>query len=357
MRLLYVATTRARDHLVVSLHHVEGTKCHAAEIARVDAEHHLPWRVEVADAEPVAPPTTAIQLSWDAETPPAPMSGVERDDSWRARRAAIAGTDAQPIVAATSIAQALRPAPDRLEPGADLADLEVEPEADRPAWRRGRGATALGRAVHAVLQTADLHTGTGIEGAARAQALAEGIPESEATIVALARSVLGAPTIRAATSGRSWREVPVAAVIDGTTVEGFIDLLVADGEDLIVVDYKTDTARSDAEIDAALQRYRPQAGAYALALEHVLGRPVTRCVFVFARSKGPAVEREVADLRRVVDDVRSRLASVPTHGSVRGSTVGLSMDPPVTCSPWRSKRSSRCRAARATSTRPTTRRA
>ena len=131
----------------------------------------------------------------------------------------------------------------------------------------------------------------------RAQALAEGIPDSEATIVALARSVLEAPTIRAAADGRSWREVPVAAEIDGTTIEGFIDLLIADGDDLVVVDYKTDTARTDAEVDAALERYRYQGAAYALALEAVLGRSVSRCVFVFARTRGPAVEREVADLR------------------------------------------------------------
>ena len=72
-----------------------------------------------------------------------------------------------------------------------------------------------------------------------------------------------------------------------STVEGFIDLLVADGDELVVVDYKTDTARTDAELDAALERYRPQGAAYALALEHVLGRPVSRCVFVFARPQGP----------------------------------------------------------------------
>jgi RecB family exonuclease len=161
-----------------------------------------------------------------------------------------------------------------------------------------------------VLQTADLATGDGIVGAARAQALAEGIPDREDSIVTLARSVLEAPTIRAAAAGQAWREVPVAAEIDGVTVEGFIDLLVADGDELIVVDYKTDTARTDAELDAAAERYRPQGAAYALALEQVLGRPVARCVFVFARPKGPAVEREVSDLRALIDDVRGQIGVV-----------------------------------------------
>ncbi len=166
-------------------------------------------------------------------------------------------------------------------------------------------------------------TGAGIEGAARAQALAEGIPESEATIVALARSVLGAPTIRAAASGRSWREVPVAAVIDGTTVEGFIDLLVADGEDLIVVDYKTDTARSDAEIDAALQRYRPQAGAPTRWRSSTCS--AGRSPAASSCSPGPRARPWSVRSRTfggLVDDVRSRLASVPTRGSVAGPPSG-----------------------------------
>ncbi len=316
MRLLYVATTRARDHLVVSLHHIEGTRCHAAEIERVGRDHELPWRVETVKPEPPAPPgAVAVQLSWDAEAPTEPMSGVTRDTWWRERLDAIARHRAIPVIAATGIARALRPDV-ALDSGEIAGALDAEPEDERPAWRRGRGATALGRAVHAVLQTADLATGAGIDGAARAQALAEGIPDREATIIALARSVLEAPTIRAAAAGRSWREVPVAAEIDGTTVEGFIDLLVADGDDLTVVDYKTDAARSDAEIDAALERYRPQGAAYALALEHVLGRPVARCVFVFARPNGPAVEREVTDLRALVDDVRHRLPAAIAAGEV-----------------------------------------
>ena len=315
MRLLYVGTTRARDHLVVSLHHLEGTKCHAAELERVDAEHGLPWQVKSIDQGAPSPARAAVQLSWDADAPPAPMTGDQRDAWWRDRQASIARTGAQPVIAATSIARELR-AESGLELEPAIAAL-VESEDERPAWRRGRGATALGRAVHAVLQTADLETGAGIEGAARAQALAEGIPDREASIVALARSVIDAPTIQAAARSRSWREVPVAAEIDGITVEGFIDLLVTDGEELIVVDYKTDTARSDAELDAALARYRLQGAAYALALEHVLRRPVSRCVFVFTRPTGPAVEREVEDLRMLVGEVRAQLGAVASSDPTR----------------------------------------
>ena len=80
----------------------------------------------------------------------------------------------------------------------------------------------------------------------------------------------------------------------------------------MVVDYKTDTARSDAELDAALARYRTQGAAYALALEHVLGRPVARCVFVFARPRARPSSVRSTDLARPVAEVRRAFTAAPT---------------------------------------------
>ena len=58
-----------------------------------------------------------------------------------------------------------------LDPGLakDGRDLEL------PPWNKGRYGTAIGRAVHAVLQTVDLATGAGLDDAAAAQAAAEGV--------------------------------------------------------------------------------------------------------------------------------------------------------------------------------------
>jgi ATP-dependent helicase/nuclease subunit A len=105
--------------------------------------------------------------------------------------------------------------------------------------------------------------------------------------------------------------VPVAVAVDGVLVEGFIDLLVETRDGFVVVDYKTDPAPSDSELDAALARYTPQGAAYALALEEALGRPVARCLFVFARSGG-AVEREITDLHMAVARVRAHLRTLTT---------------------------------------------
>jgi ATP-dependent helicase/nuclease subunit A len=128
--------------------------------------------------------------------------------------------------------------------------------------------------------------------------------------------------VRAAVEGgwRSWREVPVATEIDGVLLEGFVDLLLEqpDGE-LVVVDWKTDRVPEPAELDAALDRYSVQGAAYALALEAMLARTVARCVFVFARAPGGAIERDVIDLRARIGAVRTRLAAGRGAGAVAGA--------------------------------------
>jgi len=161
-----------------------------------------------------------------------------------------------------------------------------------------------------VLQTVDLATGAGVDATARAQALAEGVPDRESEIRALAAAALDAPLVRDVVAGGwpCWREVPVAAPIDGVLVEGFVDLLVETPDGLVVADWKTDAVRTDAEVDAALDRYRLQGATYALALEAVLGRAVTRCTFVFVGLDG-ARQRDVDDLPGAIEEVRTLLAT------------------------------------------------
>jgi len=290
LRLLYVAMTRARDHLVVSLHHKENSRCHARMItehlAGAPAQVVVPGRPEsVAEDAP-------------AGEPPAEPATYE---AWvTTRRAFLASAGRAKSVAATALAKA-----------GDSDDDDVDkdaPPTDAPPWRRGRAGTAVGRAVHAVLQTVDLATGADVEGAARAQALGEGVPGREQEVRELVEAVLRAPIVRSTVEEgrRYWREVPVAAQLDGILLEGFIDLLVETPDGLVVVDYKTDRVDGDADLDAALARYGVQGAAYAVALETVLGRPVSRCVFVFARTGNP-IERDVDDLDAAKAIVRRRL--------------------------------------------------
>ena len=285
---------------MISLHHKNKTDCHAKRLAEiVDAIPH-------AALDPRSGPTPR-RARPRRGTAPASADPAERDLWLAARELTLNRAGRAASISATALAKAAAPdAPREVQ-------VEVEPAAeDLPPWRRGRAGTAVGRAVHAVLQTIDLDTGAGLEATARAQAFAEEVPNRETEIRLLTESVLASPVVRSAldADSRYWREVPVAAAFDGLLVEGFIDLLIETPTGFVVVDYKTDRAPRDEDIDAATARYTPQGAAYALALEAVLGQPIARCVFVFARESSAAVEREVADLRTAVAAVHDQVRAL-----------------------------------------------
>lgn len=287
LRLLYVAMTRARDHLIVSLHRKGTRPCHAellaAPLARSSPERLEPGRA-AAPRHPAPAPA------------PASASAAARAEWISARGALLRRAGRPDSVAATTLA--------------GYADGKAGDEAEpRPPWQRGRAGTAIGRAVHAVLQSVDLASGTGLAATARAQALAEGVAAREVEVRNLVASVLAAPTIRSAMAAgwRTWREVPVAAEIDGVLVEGFVDLLLHRPDGLVVVDYKTDQVPGDADLDAAVARYSPQAATYAAALEAVLHERVVAGVFIFARMP-TAIERTIDSLPDAVAALRGRLA-------------------------------------------------
>jgi ATP-dependent exoDNAse (exonuclease V) beta subunit len=292
IRLLYVAATRARDHLIVSLYHREGKECHAKTLLeRLQEARHL-YRI--------AEPSEVL-----VEPPPAPATF---DDSAAARHAWI--EERQRRIEA--LARAARASAVEIAKAAgDDPNLRKDPPVEEvPPWRRGRAGTALGRAVHAVLQSIDLAGGGDTGAAARAQAAAEGIAGRADDVERLVRIALNSDAVRAAVaSGRYWREVYVSAQVNGVTVEGFIDLLYETPEGLVVVDYKTDALPDQARLDEALARYRLQGAAYALALQESLGRPVTRCTFVFVQARA-GTDRDVDDLDAALADVRGRLTAI-----------------------------------------------
>jgi ATP-dependent exoDNAse (exonuclease V) beta subunit len=206
----------------------------------------------------------------------------------------------------TRLIDALAAAPVR---AATAMKDEAEVDIDTPPWKKGRSGTSVGRAVHATLQTVDLGTGDNLAAIARAQAVAEGVERWLDDVERLARAALSSSAVReAVASGRYWREMYVATPLGDTLVEGFIDLLYenVDGE-LVVVDYKTDTVRSGADVDAAVGRYRLQGATYAVALEQQLGRTVAAVRFVFTCG-GEAVERDIADLDAAKTEVATALA-------------------------------------------------
>ncbi|MBI4935990.1 MAG: UvrD-helicase domain-containing protein [Actinobacteria bacterium] len=300
-RLLYVACTRAMDHLVVSLHRVEGaTNSAAAQLAQAsDGAAHLAF--EASDAALPHADHAPHELPWADE---AQWAHTLHDDLARAGEpAALSAT-----TLAARLAAPTHPQAGVVDPAQDEGIRKDPVDLDLPPWQRGRYGTAIGRAVHAVLQFADLRTGANIPDLAVAQAAAEGVIGRESTIERLARSALQAPVVAEGVQGRHWRELFVATQVGHTVVEGYIDLLVRHPQrGLMVVDYKTDQVPPGAERAQRVARYGTQLAAYGLALQQLLGEPVAGGVLVMCRTDGPAEQIEVDDWAALVADLAQRL--------------------------------------------------
>jgi ATP-dependent exoDNAse (exonuclease V) beta subunit len=304
LRLLYVAMTRARDHLVVSVHRpakepgTDRTRWTHSQLVWAAAADAPGWEAFVATADDRVP--TGAE---GAPTVVAPASPPWAE--WvAARDAARTAAARRRVVSATALAREAEDQRAAADPGLAKGPRDLE----LPPWNKGRYGTALGRAVHAVLQTVDLASGDGIDDAAAAQAAAEGIIGREHDVAARARVALTTRVVREAVEHGFHREMYVATPVDGATLEGYVDLVYRRPDGLVVVDYKTDAWQAEADLAAKVARYRLQGASYAVALEQVTGEQVAECVFVFLGGS-EAQERSVSDLPRAMREVRAALAA------------------------------------------------
>jgi ATP-dependent exoDNAse (exonuclease V) beta subunit len=304
-RLLYVAATRARDHLVVSLHR-SGNRRHTsnaellATAGGVDAPYATLFTgAPVPDREPTGSPDV---------TPP-----ISRTE-WQTRAAAAQTASRTPSAQSASGLEGTGPeltltsgtgtgtgsgtgtgtgsgtgtgtgeGQAAIDPGTakGARDLEL------PPWSKGRYGTAIGRAVHAVLQVVDLSTGAGLESAVSTQCLAEGVLEYADVVTALVRSALASDVVKRAAAREHWRESYVGTIQpDGTVLEGFVDLIYREDDSrLTIVDYKTDAIPA-AALDSRVAYYAPQLHAYAEILPNTAPP-----ILLFLNPRG-AVERQV----------------------------------------------------------------
>ncbi|MEQ1786525.1 MAG: 3'-5' exonuclease, partial [Acidimicrobiales bacterium] len=345
IRLLYVACTRACDHLVVSLHRLDRAKPPAQSSRRTNAEVLIAGMGAQLDDLPDLSGTPAPRPVDPAAVPSAPPPFA----AWEAERIAALATASRPgAVAATALTDEGTPdwgaaeLPGTSEPAAPAAhrqpslfDEPTEPaseplagddgdpgpmeppvdpglqkrprDLDLPPWLKGRYGTAVGRAVHGVLQTIDLASGAGLDDAVAAQCQAEAVPDRADDVTRLVRQALDAPVVRAAASSPHWREVYACTPLGDRLLEGYVDLLYRSDDGLVVVDHKTSGSADPAELDRRVEGYRLQGAAYAVAVGRATGEPVARVVFLFLTPQG-AIERELGDLPSAMADVERLVA-------------------------------------------------
>ncbi|HWQ24382.1 MAG TPA: UvrD-helicase domain-containing protein [Gaiellaceae bacterium] len=283
-RLLYVAVTRARDHLLIPV---------ASRPDKPDRmlSHLLPflpeWEPELAGTQVngcYVVDRDALPELPDDEPPlraDAPETEVE---------AALAERAAWEAARATTVAAAR----DELEVHPATRDEGDEPV---PAALVGAGDEPLiasadespprlkGEALHWALEQVDLRAPDDLEEVVRAICSVTGIADAAGEVLEMARACLESPVVaRALAADELWREVPYTRRVADGYATGRIDLVFREGKELVVADWKSDSV-GPAAVEAAAEGHRAQAVAYADALEAATGMRPKEVVFVFPRAR------------------------------------------------------------------------
>ncbi len=294
VRLMYVAATRAKDHLIVSTYRKDEKKSSSAKVfAELSGDAPQMWSPVIPIPEPpgagesVAEPTPEVVM-------------LDNPDAWeRERDALIRQMSDSQIISASS----LHDSADSVE-DAKTRDEQIESD----PWRRGRAASSIGRAVHAILQDVDLNDPSTpeLDVLAAKHSRAHDVAGYEEEILRLAQATLETPVMRRAAEalakGRAWRESYVSAPVgdSGLILEGYVDLMFEDDEGaLVIVDYKTDRTTN------AAKAYELQLGAYVAAVRKATGLAVSEAVLVFSQQASEALKNgsSLEDAQHSVSDL------------------------------------------------------
>ncbi|TAK65187.1 MAG: hypothetical protein EPO22_05265 [Dehalococcoidia bacterium] len=288
-RLLYVASTRARDRLVVPFFAPEGGSKKDKPSPSLNDRLRSAGADEGDAVEAASLPQLQLEAPvWQRLPDFAPQPEVDRviaaREQWKNEHQS--GVDAVNTKLRYATASALKPEWERPA----LADDGV---------RRGRAAE-LGSAVHALLERIELARPDDATSLAPIIASEFGLAGQEGEIERLARRALASEVIQRALDPRTVRvlrevaftvALPDAPGTPAGVAEGRIDLLFERGGEMTVVDFKTDRVAGPAQIEERTATYRNQALVYAWATRLATGRPVREVVFVYAH---PGVERPIA---------------------------------------------------------------
>jgi ATP-dependent helicase/nuclease subunit A len=282
LRLLYVAATRTREHLLIPC--VVG-KLAAKELlgVLVRALPDDPDLVDVIDADTASAPAVegpeARRVSEDEV-----VAAVDERSTWIDRRAQlkrIASTERE-IETASSRERAYGPL------AAEVATFEA-------ALVIGQGPPIpIGDAVHMVMERVNLPDAENLEQIAEDVCLEGDIAHDLPDVISMCRACLDSPSVkRALELGSWWREVPFVIshpsggepADRGRLTNGRVDLVFRDGDELIVVDYKTDKDVSEETAEQyALKHHSGQSEVYADGLSTATGLQVREVAFVYCKA-------------------------------------------------------------------------
>ncbi|MDI6719886.1 MAG: UvrD-helicase domain-containing protein [Methanomicrobiales archaeon] len=278
-RLFYVATTRAKDHLIVC-----GIRPKESPACLEDCRNRIDWlycclgltdeairRGSIPFVPPNGAPPVTVSIVSDPDAIPAeirrpqpqridlPPGALPAPPALPGHLAPVAIPEAPHTCSASEIEHYLR-CPREYHRRYRLGVRETDPTLSVFA----ETARTRGLLVHEIFQGRDP------EAAARRYGIRD--PEKVAALADLCRRFLASPLMTNAAEDR--REVPFVCRFAGAVFGGKIDRLVrlADGS-WALIDYKTGHVE-DADISGQIQKYELQMAVYTAAAEQILRQPV-----------------------------------------------------------------------------------
>jgi ATP-dependent exoDNAse (exonuclease V) beta subunit len=178
---------------------------------------------------------------------------------------------------------------------------------------RRMSALERGTRVHELLERADFSADPQAETARLGSQLDDVAPDELVKIEALLHNVLTDPLIdRARAAPRIEREYPFFLDLDGTTVQGVIDLVFEDADGRgVVVDYKSNDLAAPGRLTTLTELYRPQIELYALAAQQAgLVEPNETTLYFLNRAQAVTTPVDPARLGVVASQASGALGKI-----------------------------------------------
>lgn len=272
-RVMYVALTRARDHLIISMAGERIALTQKGETRKRPPYSELLYAAlprEDADVTETPAAPAPITLPGRALMPPLEPEWSDRLNDLR-QRSRTAWVTSPSADASQALGLPGSTPSDPTEPVASTPDGNV-----RHARTDG---TALGTAVHRALDLL-IHeyrpSSDRIDTVCSLLAEEEGATSDLSSIRGMVRAALDSETLLAArASNRFWSEMYIAAPVDFNgirVVDGLIDLAYQDGDVIHIIDYKTDAAIGEHN----LPHYQAQLAAYVEMVRRATGQQKIR---------------------------------------------------------------------------------
>lgn len=315
-RLLYVASTRAEDLLIVPVSSKEKSYFSIIEpyLPGLSAEGKKEsfarmcqlWKLgDLPRLKGVDKPFVKMPLLTDGEV----RKSTEVVEKWIAEHEKLiaGGSGRSIVISATDLERTDTPAgtvassksgshgkPEEAPLAYDSGDprrVQVERIGFDPHRTAGDEMRRFGVAFHRLMEMVDIERPSSADDLSKGLCEEYRIESMSGTLNELAKKALDSPLIKRAASSRVFhRELPFAFPVDSNFVTGRIDLVFRESGHWTIVDYKTDTVEADM-VDSYAARYRLQGGIYALALSRAGLVPVNEVIFFFVRARAQSVLR------------------------------------------------------------------